>query len=85
LASLRTLKEVSIMGLANHGGRGASSLAVPARGPDEMVAVGYHRLFTHRGFETTRMLRAAFAVLGSMAVEGTLLEWVSTHRKHQLL
>jgi stearoyl-CoA desaturase (Delta-9 desaturase) len=50
-----------------------------------MVAVAYHRLFTHRGFETTRMLRAAFAVLGSMAVEGTLLEWVSTHRKHQLL
>jgi len=24
-------------------------------------------------------------VLGSMAVEGPLLEWVSTHRKHQLL
>jgi len=82
LASLRTLKEVSIMGLSNHGGRGASSLAVPARGADEMVAVG---LFTRRGFKTTRTLRAVFPVLGSMAVEGPLLEWVSTHRKHQLL
>jgi stearoyl-CoA desaturase (Delta-9 desaturase) len=46
------------------------------------ITVGYHRLFTHRSFETTRALRIAFAVLGSMAVEGPLLEWVSTHRKH---
>lgn len=46
------------------------------------VTVGYHRLFTHRSFETTRTLRAVFAVLGSMAVEGSLLDWVSTHRQH---
>jgi stearoyl-CoA desaturase (delta-9 desaturase) len=46
------------------------------------ITVGFHRLFTHRSFETSRPLRAAFAVLGSMAVEGPLLEWVSTHRKH---
>ena len=46
------------------------------------ITVGFHRLFTHRSFETTRALRVAFAVLGSMAVEGPLLEWVSTHRKH---
>ncbi len=46
------------------------------------ITVGYHRLFTHRSFQTTRVLRVAFAVLGSMAVEGPLLEWVSTHRKH---
>jgi stearoyl-CoA desaturase (Delta-9 desaturase) len=46
------------------------------------VTVGYHRLFTHRSFKTTRSLRALLAVLGSMAVEGPLLEWVATHRKH---
>jgi stearoyl-CoA desaturase (Delta-9 desaturase) len=46
------------------------------------ITVGYHRLFTHRSFETTRAVRAIFAVLGSMAVEGPLLDWVSTHRKH---
>src|ERR1700730_3247619 len=34
------------------------------------ITVGYHRLFTHRSFQTTRALRAVFAVLGSMAVEG---------------
>ena len=46
------------------------------------ITVGYHRLFTHRSFKTTRSLRAAFAVLGSMAVEGSVIEWVATHRKH---
>ncbi len=46
------------------------------------ITVGYHRLFTHRSFKTTRSVRALVAVLGSMAVEGPLLEWVATHRKH---
>jgi stearoyl-CoA desaturase (delta-9 desaturase) len=46
------------------------------------VTVGFHRLFTHRSFKTSRPLRALFAVLGSMAIEGPLIEWVSTHRKH---
>jgi stearoyl-CoA desaturase (delta-9 desaturase) len=46
------------------------------------ITVGYHRLFTHRSFKTTRIVRALLAVLGSMAVEGPLIEWVATHRKH---
>jgi stearoyl-CoA desaturase (delta-9 desaturase) len=46
------------------------------------VTVGFHRLFTHRSFKTTRALRALFAVLGSMAIEGPVLLWVATHRKH---
>jgi stearoyl-CoA desaturase (Delta-9 desaturase) len=46
------------------------------------ITVGYHRLFTHRSFKTSRALRAVLAVLGSMAVEGPVIEWVSTHRKH---
>ena len=46
------------------------------------VTVGYHRLFTHRSFKTGRAMRALLAVLGSMAVEGPVVEWVATHRKH---
>jgi stearoyl-CoA desaturase (delta-9 desaturase) len=46
------------------------------------VTVGFHRLFTHRSFKTTRTLRALFAVLGSMAIEGPVIEWVATHRQH---
>ncbi len=46
------------------------------------ITVGYHRLFTHRSFKTTRAMRGVLAVLGSMAVEGPVVEWVATHRKH---
>src|SRR3954454_8732217 len=46
------------------------------------ITVGFHRLFTHRSFKTRRSLRALLAVLGAMAVEGPVLEWVATHRKH---
>ncbi len=34
------------------------------------VTVGYHRLFTHRAFQTKQWVRWTFAILGSMAVEG---------------
>ncbi len=46
------------------------------------ITVGYHRLFTHRSFKTSRPVRAILAVLGSMAIEGPVLDWASTHRKH---
>jgi stearoyl-CoA desaturase (Delta-9 desaturase) len=46
------------------------------------VTVGYHRLFTHRSFRTHAVVRGAFAVMGSMAVEGSVISWVANHRKH---
>jgi stearoyl-CoA desaturase (delta-9 desaturase) len=46
------------------------------------ITVGFHRLLTHRSFRTSRALSATFAVLGSAAVEGPVIEWVATHRKH---
>lgn len=46
------------------------------------ITVGYHRLFTHRSFETYRPLELMFGVLGSMAVEGSVITWVGNHRRH---
>jgi stearoyl-CoA desaturase (Delta-9 desaturase) len=46
------------------------------------IGVGFHRLFTHRAFETTRIVQFILAVLGSMAVQGPLLKWVAMHRRH---
>jgi stearoyl-CoA desaturase (delta-9 desaturase) len=46
------------------------------------ITVGFHRLYTHRSFTTSAPLRALLAILGSAAVEGPLIEWVSNHRKH---
>jgi len=48
------------------------------------ITIGYHRLFTHRAFETSRAMRVTFAILGSMAVEGSVITWVADHRKHHV-
>ena len=46
------------------------------------ITVGFHRLYTHRSFKTRPALRLLFGALGSAAVEGPLIEWVSNHRQH---
>jgi stearoyl-CoA desaturase (Delta-9 desaturase) len=46
------------------------------------VTVGFHRLFTHRSFKTSKPVRGVFAVLGSAAIEGPVISWVADHRKH---
>jgi stearoyl-CoA desaturase (Delta-9 desaturase) len=46
------------------------------------VTVGFHRHLTHRAFRTTRPIRAALAILGSVAIEGPVISWVADHRKH---
>jgi stearoyl-CoA desaturase (delta-9 desaturase) len=46
------------------------------------ITIGFHRHLTHRAFDTFRPIRYAFAVMGSLAVEGPVLSWVADHRKH---
>ena len=46
------------------------------------VTVGYHRLLTHAAFGSPPAVRYALAVLGSMAVQGPVIDWVADHRKH---
>src|SRR5256885_194577 len=46
------------------------------------ITVGFHRLLTHRAFETYPAVRYALAVLGTLAVEGSVIKWVADHRKH---
>lgn len=46
------------------------------------ITVGFHRLFVHRSFETYMWVKFLLAVLGSMAVQGPLFQWVGMHRRH---
>jgi stearoyl-CoA desaturase (delta-9 desaturase) len=46
------------------------------------VTVGFHRHLTHRSFQAKRWVRAALAICGSMAIQGSAIQWVSDHRKH---
>ena len=46
------------------------------------ITVGFHRLLTHRSFQTSEPVEYLFALLGSMAVQGPVISWVADHRKH---
>jgi stearoyl-CoA desaturase (delta-9 desaturase) len=46
------------------------------------VTVGFHRMLTHRAFQTSKPVEYLFATLGSMSVQGPVIAWVADHRKH---
>ncbi len=46
------------------------------------VTVGFHRMLTHRSFRPNPVTKAIFLILGSMAFEGSALQWAATHLKH---
>jgi stearoyl-CoA desaturase (delta-9 desaturase) len=46
------------------------------------VTVGFHRLLTHRAFQTYPWLERTFAIMGSLSVQGSVMDWVADHRKH---
>jgi stearoyl-CoA desaturase (delta-9 desaturase) len=46
------------------------------------ISVGFHRLLAHRAFDAAAPVRAALAILGSMAFQGPVTKWVANHRKH---
>jgi stearoyl-CoA desaturase (Delta-9 desaturase) len=46
------------------------------------ITVGFHRLLTHRSFATSRPIEVALAALGTMTLQGSVIEWVADHRKH---
>jgi stearoyl-CoA desaturase (Delta-9 desaturase) len=46
------------------------------------ITVGYHRYFTHGSFKVGRGMKILLGVIGSMALQGSLDQWVADHRKH---
>jgi stearoyl-CoA desaturase (Delta-9 desaturase) len=46
------------------------------------VTIGFHRYFTHGSFKAKRPLRIALAVAGSLAIQGSVIQWVADHRRH---
>jgi stearoyl-CoA desaturase (Delta-9 desaturase) len=46
------------------------------------ITVGFHRLFSHRAFETNAVVQFVLAAMGSMAVQAPLLKWTAVHRFH---
>lgn len=48
------------------------------------VTLGFHRLVTHRSFQTPKWLEYLLVFFGTLACEGGPIEWVGTHRMHHL-
>ncbi|HEY5427821.1 MAG TPA: fatty acid desaturase [Solirubrobacteraceae bacterium] len=46
------------------------------------ITVGFHRLLTHRAFASYPWVERTFAVLGSLSLQGSVMDWVADHRKH---
>jgi stearoyl-CoA desaturase (delta-9 desaturase) len=46
------------------------------------IGVGFHRMLTHRSFDAPEPVRFFFLSLGSMALQGSAIEWAATHHKH---
>ena len=46
------------------------------------ISMGYHRLLTHRGFETSKAFYYLLAILGTMNYQGGPIHWVGIHRVH---
>jgi stearoyl-CoA desaturase (delta-9 desaturase) len=46
------------------------------------VTIGYHRMLTHKSFQSPDWVRAFFLALGSMTLQGPALHWAATHIQH---
>lgn len=48
------------------------------------ITLGFHRLVTHRSFQTPKWLEYFFVFCGALACEGGVVSWVGMHRMHHL-
>ncbi|HEV7395408.1 MAG TPA: fatty acid desaturase [Pyrinomonadaceae bacterium] len=46
------------------------------------VGMGFHRLLTHRGFKSPKIVEYFLTFCGLLALEGGAINWVVTHRIH---
>ena len=46
------------------------------------ITAGYHRLFAHKAYEAHPIVRLGMMGLGTLALQGSVLEWAADHRVH---
>ncbi len=46
------------------------------------ITLGYHRLLTHRSFQTPKIVEYILAIIASLACQGGPISWVAVHRIH---
>lgn len=48
------------------------------------ITLGWHRLVTHRSFQTPKWLEYLFVFCGTLSMQGGPIEWIGLHRHHHL-
>lgn len=48
------------------------------------ITLGFHRLVTHRSFQTPKLLEYFLIFCGSLTCQGGVIDWVGLHRMHHL-
>ena len=46
------------------------------------ITSGYHRLYSHRAYEVKKIAEPIILLLGTLAIENSVLKWVHDHRLH---
>ncbi len=46
------------------------------------ITGGYHRLFSHRSYRASRVVKLFYLIFGSAACQNSALKWSSDHRRH---
>ncbi len=46
------------------------------------ITIGFHRMLTHRAFDAVAPLKALLLVSGSIAIQGSAIDWAVDHRTH---
>ncbi len=48
------------------------------------VTAGYHRLYSHRSYQTNAFVEWIYLLIGASAWQGSVLKWSSDHRRHHM-
>ena len=78
---------VLVWGIVNFWNEGVNTLSLTlfasfVLGTGLGVTVGFHRLFTHKSFETFPFVGYLLAILAMFSAQKSVYEWVAIHRKH---
>jgi len=46
------------------------------------VTVGFHRMLTHKAFETNPIVKAILLIFGTWSIQGAAITWAAIHQKH---
>lgn len=46
------------------------------------ICAGYHRLFSHKSYEGSKLVQYFYAIFGAMAAQNSILIWSASHRVH---